>query len=170
MLSIHKKIIKEVIKEKKKDPKVVSILLYGSITRGTFHKDSDVDIEIIYEGGKYKDTCEFRYGIKVDFEFWPKKKLLNRIKKYPYLSYPYLEEKILFDPGGIAKEIKQTLKRYFKENPEAKKAWEEWLKKYLELKRKRIQRTDKEKIKSCNDFYDQLEIKFSKEHKVTRDF
>ena len=170
ILSVHKKIIQEVIEEKKKDPKVVSILLYGSIARGTAHKDSDVDIEIIYDGGKYKDSHEYRYGIKVDFEFWPKKKLLNRIKKYPFLSYPYLEEKILFDQQGIAKEIKQTLTKYFKENPEAKKAWEKWLKEYLELKRKRIQRTDEEKIKSCKDFYDQLEIKFLKEHKVTRDF
>jgi len=170
MLSIHKKIIKEVIEEKKKDPKVVSILLYGSIARGTAHKGSDVDIEIIYDGGRYRDTHEYRYGIKVDLEFWPKKKLLGRIKNYPFLSYPYLEEKILFDPHGVAKGIKKTLTKYFKENPEARKAWEKWLKWYLSFKRKGIERTDEEKIKSCNEFYDKLEIKFSKEQKVTRDF
>lgn len=63
MLSIHKKIIQEVIEEMKKYPKVVSILLYGSIARRTAHKDSDIDIEIIYDGGRYKDTHEYRYGI-----------------------------------------------------------------------------------------------------------
>jgi len=170
MLKIHKKIITEIVEEKKKDARALAILLFGSVARGTAHKESDVDIEIIYEGGKYKDTYEFRYGIKVDFEFWSKKKLLNRVKKYPFLSYPYLEEKILYDPQGIAKKIKQNLKRYFKKNPKAKKIWEEWLKDYLKLKKKGVKRTDKEIIKSCKDFYDKLEIQFSKEHKVTRDF
>ena len=170
MLKIHKKIIKEAVDEKKKDPKVVSILLFGSLARGTAHKKSDVDIEIIYDGGRYRDISEKRYGIKVDFEFWPKNKLLKRIEKYPFLSYPYLEEKILYDPTGFAKEIKDKLRAYFKKNPAALREWKKWTKKYLEFKKKGIERADMEKIKECKDFYDKLEIKFSKEHKVTRGF
>lgn len=170
MLPIHKKIIQEVLREKKKEPKVVSILLYGSLARGTATKKSDVDLEIIHSGDKYKDTHEHRYGIKVDFEYWPKKKLVNRIQKYPFLSYPYLEEKILYDPKGFAKNIKKRLKEYFTKNPEAMREWKKWTKEYLNFKKKEVERTNKEKIISCKEFYNKLEIRFSKNHMVTRNF
>ena len=170
MLPVHKRIIKEVLREKKKESNVVSILLYGSLARGTATKKSDVDIEIIHSGSKYKDTHKYRYGIKVDFEYWPEKKLAKRIGNYPFLSYPYLEEKILYDPNGFAKNIKKQLEGYFKKNPEAMIEWKKWTKEYLEFKKKGIKRTNKEKVRSCKEFYDKLEIKFSKNHKVTRNF
>ena len=170
MLKVHNKIIKEIVEENKKDSKVVSILLYGNLARAVANKNSDVDIEIVYEGGKYKDISKKRYGIKVDLEYWPKKKLLDRIEKYPFLSYPYLEEKILYDPKVVMKKIKYKLNKYFKDNPEVLKEWKNWLKEYLSLKNKWIKRTEKERPKSCKEFYDKLEIKFSKEHKITRKF
>lgn len=108
------------LNEKKKCPNIVSILLYGSIARGTASKDSDVDIEIIYNKGVYKSKEEYYHGIKVDFEYWPKQKLLNRIKNYPFLSYPYLEEKILYDPSGFAKDIKNILKGTLKKTKKQK--------------------------------------------------
>ena len=54
MLKVHNKIIKEIVEENKKDSKVVSILLYGSLARGVANKNSDVDIEIVYEGVNIK--------------------------------------------------------------------------------------------------------------------
>jgi len=33
-----------------------------------------------------------------------------------------------------------------------------------------VKRTDQEKVKECEKFYDRLELKFSKEGKITRDF
>lgn len=170
MLPIYNKIIKEIIREKSKNPKVKSILLYGSLARGTSNKESDVDIEISHSGNKYKDIHEYRYGIKVDYEYWPERKLAKRIAKYPFLSYPYLEEKILYDPTGVAKKNKKQLKSYFNKNPKVKKEWNKWTKEYLEFKKKKIKRTNREKIKSCKEFYDKLEIKFSNNHKITRDF
>lgn len=170
MLIIHQKIIKEELAELKKDPNVVSVLLYGSLARGTANKNSDVDIEIVYNNGKYKDTHHFRYKIKVDNEYWPKQMLSERIEKYPFLSYPYLEEKILYDPTGFAKNIQTRLKKYFKENPDTLREWKKWTEEYLEFKKKGIRRTNKEKIRSCKEFYDQMEIKFSNSHKVTRNF
>ncbi|MFW5705302.1 MAG: hypothetical protein ACOCXG_05690 [Nanoarchaeota archaeon] len=86
------------------------------------------------------------------------------------MSYPYVEEKILYDPTGIAKSLIDFLKRYFQDNEEVLKVWQNWTKEYLEFKKKGINRTDEEIINSCNSFYDSLEIKFSKKHKVTRDF
>jgi predicted nucleotidyltransferase len=170
MLDTHNKIIKEVVEERKKDPKVVAIMLFGSLARGAGHEKSDVDIEIVYDGGEYSDVSEHRYGVKVDFETWPKQKLAARIENYPFLSYPYLEEKILYDPKGFAKEIIAKLKKYYSENPDALKLWKEWTKGYLKAKKEGLQRTDEEKAQACKEFYDEIEIKFSKEHRVTRDW
>jgi len=122
----HQKIIKEIIKEKKKDPKVISILLYGSFAKGTFHKKSDIDIEIIYKSKNYKTSHEIIEGIKIDYEFWPKEKLLNKLKKYPFLCYPYLSEKILYDPKNFAKKLKNKIKTYFKRNQKIGKTWKDW--------------------------------------------
>jgi hypothetical protein len=108
--------------------------------------------------------------VKVDIEFWPKNKLTKRIEKYPYLSYPYVEEKILYDSEDFAKNIQKRLKLYFKKNPEISKEWKKWLKAYLTAKNKGIKRTDKEKVEECKEFYDRLELKFSKEGKITRNF
>ena len=170
MLKLHNKIIKEVINEKKKDPKVISLLLYGSLARGTAHKESDVDIEVVYDCERYKDVSERRYGVKVDFEIWPKKKLIKRIENYPFLSYPYLEEKILYDPTGFAESIKKRLKTYFSRHPDALKAWKDWTKKYLMFKKKKNKMKDADKIREAKRFYDELEIRFSEKHKVTRNF
>lgn len=170
MQELHKRIIKEILNEKKKDRKVISILLFGSLARGTATKKSDIDIEIIYDGGEYKEISEYRNRVKVDFEIWPKKKLKERIENYSYLSYPYLEEKILYDPQGFAKNIKSKLKKYFEKNKEARNAWKNWTEEYLKFKNGKIKEKDKEKIKSCKAFYDELELKFSREHKITRDF
>jgi predicted nucleotidyltransferase len=156
MLKVHQKIIKEVIAERKKDPKVVSILLFGSLARGTAHKDSDVDIEIIYDGGQYLDFDEEMYGIKVDYEVWPKKDLLERVRKKPFTSYPYLSEKILYDPTGFAKEMKKRLKKYFRENPEALNVWKKWENNYLKAKAKG------EEIQDVMEFYAELDKRFSK--------
>lgn len=162
---LRQRIIKEIVDEKKKDPKVVSILLFGSMARGTHTESSDIDIEIIYdEGTKRIEVKEKRHGIDVDFEIWPKDKFIERIEKYPFLSYPYMEEKILFDPTGIVKEFKMKLKKYFEEHEEILKIWEKWKKVYLENKKYG------KKQKSVKEFYDDLEIRFSKDHIVTRNF
>ena len=162
---IRQRIIREVVKEKKKDPKVVAILLFGSMARGNHNKKSDIDIEIVSnKDALRREFKEKRHGIVVDFEIWPKEKLIKRIDNYPFLSYPYLEEKILFDPTGLVKEIKRKLNKYFKEHNDVLKAWKKWEKKYLENKKLG------KKQKEVKKFYDELELKFSDSHNITRNF
>ncbi|MFW5705301.1 MAG: nucleotidyltransferase domain-containing protein [Nanoarchaeota archaeon] len=93
MLDVHKTIIDKVVEMKSKDSKVVAILLFGSVARGTATKNSDIDIEIIYDDGNYDDYCEFIDGIKVDYKIWPKNKFSNRIKKYPFCHIHMLKKK-----------------------------------------------------------------------------
>ncbi|MBW3019041.1 nucleotidyltransferase domain-containing protein [Candidatus Woesearchaeota archaeon] len=153
------RIIKGIVAEKKKDLKVVAILLFGSHARGTATKESDIDIEIIYEGGKYCDVTTKIEGVKVDFETWPKKQLEKRVEEKPYTCYPYLEEKILYDPQGFARALKMKVDDWFRKNPRALKVWKDWTRGYLKSK-KDIVKSDKQKVKECEEFYKELEKAF----------
>jgi len=163
--SIQQKIVDEIIEEQKKDPSVIAINIFGSVTLGLERPDSDVDIEIISaKAKKWQLIKKERYGIKIDFEIWPKDKLLERIEKYPFLSYVFLEEKIVYDPEGFMKKIINKLKRYFDKHPEVVEFWEQKYKTMREAKNKGKQPENPLKV------YDEAEIKFSAEHKVTRNF
>jgi len=166
MRKVHLKIVNEIIEEYKKDKSTLAITLFGSLARGEEREDSDVDIEIISEDAKkweLKQDDE-RYGIKIDLVICPKKHLLHQFEKYPYLCYDYLGEKIIYDPKGFMKDLKEKLKGYFDKHPEVVEFWEKKLKIMKENKAKR--QDPKDAIKS----YDEAEILFSDEHKVTRDF
>jgi len=156
-MKIHQKIINEVVDEKKCDPNVVCIFLFGSLARNTATKDSDVDIELVCKTGKYSDKREIRYGVKVDIETWPLAKLLKRIEQQPFLSYPYLEEKILYDPEGVGRLIQKELNVYFKDHSEVLAVWKKWTAKYLTEKKKCIKKTESERLKETKEFYDLLE-------------
>jgi predicted nucleotidyltransferase len=153
ILRKHQKIIKKIVNEKRRDPKVISILLFGSLAKGTANKNSDIDIEIIHSGEKYSLVSKKREGIKVDMENWPKKKLIKSFEVYPFLKYPYLSEKILYDPMGFAKKFKEKIRKYFNENKVAKKTWANWEKEFLELKKKG------KKPKDVDIFYRELKEK-----------
>ena len=165
MTEVHQKIVNEIVEEHKKDKSTLAITLFGSLARGEEREDSDVDIEIISESAKKWELLkDKKYGIDVDLVICPKKHLLHQVKKYPYLCYDYLSEKIIYDPKRFMKDLKKKLKGYFDKHPEVVKFWENKLKIMKENKAKG--QDPKDAIKS----YDEAEILFSDEHKVTRDF
>ena len=166
MRKVHQKIVNEIVEEYKKNKSTLAITLFGSLARGEERKDSDVDIEIISEDAKkwkLKQDDE-KYGIKIDLVICPKKHLLYQVEKYPYLCYDYLSEKIIYDPKGFMKDLKEKLKKYFDRHPKIVEFWEKKLNIMKENKAKG--QDPKDAIKS----YDEAERLFSEEHKVTRDF
>ena len=165
MPKVHYKIVDEIVEEYKKDKSVIAIALFGSLARKEERPDSDVDIEIISENAKEWELLKKKkYGIEIDLVVCPKKHLLHQMEKYPYLCYSYLGEKVIYDPEGFMKEVKKKLKGYFDKHPDIVKFWE---KKYKIMKENKAKGQDpKDAIKS----YNEAEILFSDEHKVTRDF
>lgn len=153
MRKIPKKIqrlIEDVVKEYKSKPTITSILLFGSFAKGTFHKNSDIDIEIIHSGKKYSTIKKNVDGTKIDIELWPREKLIKDFKKNPFLKYPYLSEKMLYDPTGFAKRFKKEVRGYFDKNPKIRRIWIQSEKDYLESKKQG------KKPKSVNLFYKKL--------------
>lgn len=166
MREVHQKIVNEIVEEYTKDKSTLAITLFGSLARGEEREDSDVDIEIISEDAEKWELKqdEERYGIKIDLEICPKKHLLHQFEKYPYLCHDYLNQKIIYDPKGFMKDLKKKLKTYFDKHPEVVEFWEKKLK--IMKKNKAKGQDPKDAIKS----YDEAEILFSDEHKITRDF
>jgi len=165
MTKLHQKIVEEIVDKYKKNKATVAIALFGSLARGETKSNSDVDIEVITTSTKKWEWLNTKkYGIEIDLVICPKNHLLMHIEKYPYLCYDYLSEKVLYDPKDFMKYIKKTMKEYFDKHPEIVKFWEDKLKIMKENKAKG--QDPKDAIKS----YDEAEILFSKEHKVTRDF
>ena len=165
MTKIHYKIVNEIVERYKKDKSVIAIALFGSLARKEERPDSDVDVEIISENAKEWELLKRKkYGIKIDLEICPKKHLIHQMEKYPYLCYSYLSEKVIYDPEGFMEEVKKKLKRYFDKHPDVVKFWE---KKYEIMKENKAKGQDP---KNATKSYDEAEILFSNEHKVTRDF
>ncbi len=161
----HKKLVDKLVEKYKKDKSIIAITLFGSLARGKEREDSDIDISVFSEDAKKWDLLKKKInGIEVDFEICPKKHLFNQFKKYPYLCYDYINHKIVYDPQGIIKDFVEKLRKYLEKHPEVVEFWEEKL---------RIMNENKANGKDLHEAvksYDEAEILFSKEHKVTRDF
>ncbi|MBL7059319.1 nucleotidyltransferase domain-containing protein [Candidatus Pacearchaeota archaeon] len=164
MLEIHRKAIDNVINEWKKDPKVLCILLYGSVARGTANKNSDIDIEVFREGGKTRHIETKIDGVDIDLYVYPVKKIIEHVKKNPFLTYPYLEEKILFERKSFATKIIGSINEYFNENKEIKNFWKVWTKEYLENKK------NAKKIRDVDEFYKEVKKLFSDKKKIKLPF
>jgi len=165
MKSIQRKIVEEIVEDKRKNPDVVAINIFGSVALGLERPNSDVDIEIISSKAKrWSLVQQKKYGIKIDLETSPKYRLVKRVKTHPFLCYSYLFEEVVYDTKEFMKKIISKLKKYFKEHPEVKEFWEKERKAMREAKKKGKKPEDPFNI------WDEAEIKFSKEHKVTRDF
>ena len=163
--SIHQRVLKEYIDLKKNDPCVIAISIFGSVARGEERPDSDIDIEIVSTKEKKWQLSKKKYkGITIDLEICPKDKLFERIQKYPFLSYIFLKQKIVYDPEKFMKKLIQELQKYFEKHPEVVDFWE---RKYEVAKKAK---NEGGLLSEPMDDYDEAEIRFSKQHKVTREF
>ena len=165
--SIQQKIVEEISQEAIKKKSVIGIVVFGSSSVGEERENSDVDIEII--STKYKkyilDQRKKRYGKNIDIEIIPEFIYLDIVTKYPYLWYDYYKRhKIIYDPKKIVKKIIVKLDKYYSKHPEIVKFWKIKLKEMNRMKRLG------KPHESAYDVYDEAEIKFSKEHKITRNF
>jgi len=92
----HNKIVKELVKKYKKDKNVVGIYIFGSLAKGTAHKKSDIDIEIIFKQRKKKYNLlhpNLDKKIHVDLSLYRADQFIEDFSKHPYLHYAALNYK-----------------------------------------------------------------------------
>ena len=163
MKTLHEKIAEEVIEELRNDSSVVGICVGGSLARDEIRPDSDIDFGVITESGEaHQFVEEFREGIKVEMSITPLRVLLETVDTHPFLLYLSLVEKIVYDPKGILKQVRDKLEVYFEDHPEIVEFWKEELELY---------KTAKMKGAAFKGFYsvlDEAERRFSEDKKVTR--
>ncbi len=165
MPEIHRRIVREIIEEEKIKPGIIAINVFGSLAKGNEKLNSDIDIQIVSKCATiWSLENKDRYGIKIDFEIYPMRKLKERVEKYPFLCYIYLDSKTVYDPADFMREILEDINKYFKDNPKVLKFWVEKQKIKEDLKKKGLGEGFTVKC------YDEAEILFSGEHRVTRDF
>ena len=164
-MSIHQKIVKEILEKYKDKSDIIGVRLVGSVSRGDERPDSDIDIEVIKSKGNTWKYTEFVIrDIDIDFVTSTKNHLVYQVENYPYLCYIDLDKKILYDPTGILKDLQKKVRVYMDANPKVKKFWDN------EFKKMRIAKSKGIKQKSLIKMFDEAEILFSKNHKITRNY
>ncbi len=95
----HLNVLEKIKNEFMKDQNVLGLLVFGSVSKGTFHKDSDIDLYIVYRkfDKEYEFTTGFVDGIKIGFSKYSKEKLRFNIINVPYRMYIFAHAKILYD-------------------------------------------------------------------------
>lgn len=119
------------------DQNVVAFLVFGSVAKGTFHKDSDIDVSIVYkvfEPG-YEFSIGYVDGIKVGYSRWAEEKLMRRVQNTPYRLYVFAHAKILFDKSNI-RALQNSVLDYLTSYPEVIKEWDRYNKRYEKEKQK----------------------------------
>ena len=166
MKPLHHRIVDDLVEEYRENPGTVAIALFGSLARGEEKDTSDVDIEIVTTNAHEWELRQYEHpsGIRVDLVICPKEHLISQVERYPYLCYDYLHERILYDPQGFMAAIKSRLEPYFADHPEVVQFWEE------KLRIMRALKASGQDPKNAVESYDEAEILFSDEYRVTRDF
>ncbi|MAH49370.1 hypothetical protein CMI37_26335 [Candidatus Pacearchaeota archaeon] len=164
--TVQQKIIRQIAEKQKQDPSVVGMVVFGSCSVGQEKLDSDIDIEIISTKiKKYKLNHRKIKGVRVDLEIIPEKEFKRWIKEYPFLWYDYYKRhRVLLDKKSIITKAIAQLEAYFIKNPLAVEFWN----KKLQLMKK--QKSEGKQPENCYHIFDEAEIKFSKQNKVTRNF
>jgi hypothetical protein len=121
----HDVVLEKLHRESRNNPNALGFLLIGSVAKRTHTAKSDLDTITILVAGKpssgiYKTNVD---GIHVDGIYFTYDVLVESIIKVPYLLYPLVNSKILYDPENIIKPLVEQVEKYFKENPEIEKEW-----------------------------------------------
>lgn len=166
MTEIHLRIVGESVERYRGDNSVIAIALFGSLARGSGHRDSDIDIKIVSKSAnKWQLSKEEKDAVRIDIVVAPHDQFLRQIENYPFLCYDYLSVKFLHDPYGIMAKARTGLEAYISSHPEIVAYWESDLEAMRDKKKRGVHR-----MKDIVWAYDQAELRFSKDHMISRDF
>jgi len=97
MLRIHKEILKEFI------PMKAKIILFGSVAKGNYRYDSDIDIAIISKrklkkmAEKIADKVLLKYGKVVSLKFFDEDEFYRKIEERDPFVMEILKGKVIYD-------------------------------------------------------------------------
>jgi hypothetical protein len=153
----------------------VGLILGGSVAQETERPDSDVDFFAIADatgqpalpgftviseknGCKVFERREERFPVHV--ACWTTASLDQILQDKPYMTYPLLCGRVVFDPAGIAGRYRSRIRQYFEEHPSLQRAWTQQLE---ELQRCKAGHVEELAFPQWSDFIRQIEEAFPEE-------
>jgi predicted nucleotidyltransferase len=98
---VHRRLLREVLDDARRDPHVIGVMLTGSLARGDAYPGSDLDVHVLLRDGCSRAFCaELRRGILVECSYADEARARSRLERDPMHVYAYLDGRILYDPEG----------------------------------------------------------------------
>ena len=98
---VHRRLLREVLDDARRDPDVVGVMLTGSLARGDAYPGSDLDVHVLLRDGCSRDfKAELSQGILVECSYADEARARSKIERDPMHVYAYLDGRILYDPEG----------------------------------------------------------------------
>ncbi|OGF44139.1 hypothetical protein A2555_02000 [Candidatus Falkowbacteria bacterium RIFOXYD2_FULL_39_16] len=115
--------IDAILEEIKQDERVQAILLTGSYVYGKPTDESDLDIRVVTKGdANWAEKYRMRFGCRIELFCNPPEVIrryfdINRMEGKPPALHFWTYGKIIYDPVGIAKELKAEATKLLKLGP-----------------------------------------------------
>jgi predicted nucleotidyltransferase len=98
---VHRRLLREVLDDARRDPDVIGVMLTGSLARGDAYPGSDLDVHVLLRDGRSRSfRAEIRRGILVECSYADEARARSKIERDPMHVYSYLDGRILYDPQG----------------------------------------------------------------------
>jgi predicted nucleotidyltransferase len=132
----HEIILKQLLVEAESNPNTLGFLVFGSVATGTYNEQSDIDTLTVLQKSKSSSGIKntFIDGIKVGNMFFTHEILVQSTKTVPYLLYPLVEAKLLFDRENTISPLLKEINKYFDENSEVRNKWIRYYKRFKQEK------------------------------------
>ncbi|UCG54767.1 MAG: hypothetical protein JSV32_00680 [Dehalococcoidia bacterium] len=121
----HDEILEQIYQQIKTDPNTLGFLVIGSVATRTHTAKSDLDVITIKRNKKPSSGINQTIvdGIIVDSLYFTHEIMVESVNKAPYLLYPLVNSKTLFDRENNIEPLVEEVKDYFKKNPEIENEW-----------------------------------------------
>jgi hypothetical protein len=121
----HDIVLEKLYREAKTNSNTLGFILIGSVATRTHTEKSDLDtITILKSGipasGKNNKKID---GLHVDDLYFTYHVLRESVENVPYLLYPLVKSKLLYDPENSIQPLVDKITKYFSDNPEMEKEW-----------------------------------------------
>jgi hypothetical protein len=132
----HEIILEQLIAQAKNNTNTLGFLVFGSVATGTHTEQSNIDTLTVLQKNKPSSGIKNTIidGIKVGNMFFTHEILVQSVNTVPYLLYPIVEAKLLFDRENIISPLLSEIKLYFDINSDFRNKWINYYKRFKQEK------------------------------------
>jgi hypothetical protein len=132
----HEIILRKLLTAAESNPNTLGFLVFGSVATGTHTEQSDIDTLTVLQKSKPSSGIKNTIidGIKVGNMFFTREILIQSVKTVPYLLYPLVNAKLLYDRENAISPLLKEIKKYFDENSAVRNKWINYYKRFKQEK------------------------------------